>query len=124
MRRTNRSTRFIDINIRNLAGVPSVVYGLLGLTVFVALFATIGVGNGKNVLTGGLTLAVLILPLVIITSAEAIRSVPDDPARGGLRHRRVALAGGSPARAAGCRTGHPDRAPSSRCRVRSARRRR
>jgi phosphate transport system permease protein len=67
---------FIAVNIRNLAGVPSVVYGLLGLAFFVALFAGLGVGNGKNVLSGGLTLAVLILPLVIITSAEAIRAVP------------------------------------------------
>ena len=75
--RANRVTRFIDINIRNLAGVPSVVYGLLGLAAFVAFFSTLGVGNGRNVLSGGLTLAVLILPLVIITSAEAIRAVPD-----------------------------------------------
>ena len=71
-----RLTRFIDINIRNLAGVPSVVYGLLGLAVFVALLSNVGEANGANVITGGLTLAVLILPLVIITSAEAIRAVP------------------------------------------------
>ena len=70
-------TRIIDVNIRNLAGVPSVVYGLLGLAAFVGLFAALGVGNGRNILTGGLTLAVLILPLVIITSAEAIRAVPN-----------------------------------------------
>jgi phosphate transport system permease protein len=73
----NRLTRFIDINIRNLAGVPSVVYGLLGLAVFVALMSNVGKANGANVITGGLTLAVLILPLVIITSAEAIRAVPN-----------------------------------------------
>ncbi len=73
----NLVTRFIDINIRNLAGVPSVVYGLLGLAIFVAAFSTLGIGNGRNIISGGLTLAVLILPLVIITSAEAIRSVPD-----------------------------------------------
>jgi phosphate transport system permease protein len=73
----NRLTRFIDINIRNLAGVPSVVYGLLGLAVFVALLSNVGKANGANVITGGLTLAVLILPLVIITSAEAIRAVPN-----------------------------------------------
>ena len=72
----NRVSRFIDINIRNLSGVPSVVYGILGLTVFVALFAALGDGDGKNILSGGLTLAVLILPLVIITSAEALRAVP------------------------------------------------
>ncbi len=73
---TNLFAGFIAVNIRNLAGVPSVVYGLLGLAGFVALFAALGVGNGRNVLSGGLTLAVLILPLVIITSAEAIRAVP------------------------------------------------
>lgn len=73
---SNALTRLIDINIRNLAGVPSIVYGLLGLAVFVAIFADLGMGNGRNVITGGLTLAVLILPLVIITSAEAIRAVP------------------------------------------------
>jgi phosphate transport system permease protein len=73
----NRMTRFIDVNIRNLAGVPSVVFGLLGLAVFVALLSNVGKANGANVITGGLTLAVLILPLVIITSAEAIRAVPN-----------------------------------------------
>ncbi len=73
----NRVTRLIDVNIRNLAGVPSVVYGLLGLAAFVAFFSALGMGNGRNILSGGLTLAVLILPLVIITSAEAIRAVPD-----------------------------------------------
>jgi len=79
----NLLTRFIDVNIRNLAGVPSVVYGLLGLAIFVTAFASLGIGNGRNVLTGGLTLAVLVLPLVIITSAEAIRSVPTSLREGG-----------------------------------------
>ncbi len=73
----SRLTRFISINIRNLAGVPSVVYGLLGLAIFVALFRDLGVGNGQNVLAGGLTMAVLVLPIVIITSAEALRAVPN-----------------------------------------------
>jgi phosphate transport system permease protein len=73
----SRLTRFIQINIRNLAGVPSVVYGLLGLSVFVALFASLGMGNGRNVLAGGATLAVLVLPIVIITSIEALRAVPN-----------------------------------------------
>lgn len=79
----NLLTRFIDINIRNLAGVPSVVYGLLGLAIFVGAFSTLGIGNGRNIITGGLTLAVLILPLVIITSAEAIRAVPNAIREGG-----------------------------------------
>ncbi|MBP1704419.1 MAG: pstA [Chloroflexi bacterium] len=72
----NRLTRLITVNIRNLAGVPSVVYGLLGLAVFVAAFAALGFGNGRNILAGALTLAVLVLPLVIITASEAIRAVP------------------------------------------------
>jgi phosphate transport system permease protein len=70
-----RLNRFITVNIRNLAGVPSIVYGLLGLAVFVE-FAGQWTG-GKSVLTGGLTLAVLVLPIVIITSSEALRAVPD-----------------------------------------------
>lgn len=72
----NRLSRIIAINIRNLAGVPSVVYGLLGLAVFVTAFAALGLGDGRNIVAGALTLAVLVLPLVIITASEAIRAVP------------------------------------------------
>ena len=72
----NRLTRLIIVNIRNLAGVPSVVYGLLGLAVFVAAFAALGLGAGRNIIAGALTLAVLVLPLVVITASEAIRAVP------------------------------------------------
>jgi phosphate transport system permease protein len=74
-----RFTRFINTNIRNLAGVPSIVYGLLGLVVFVRFVDAIGAGGGaggRNVIAGGLTLAVLVLPIVIITTAEALRAVP------------------------------------------------
>jgi phosphate transport system permease protein len=78
-----RLTRVIAVNIRNLAGVPSVVYGLLGLAVFVALFRSLGVGNGRNVIAGGLTMAVLVLPIVVITSAEALRAVPQALREGG-----------------------------------------
>jgi phosphate transport system permease protein len=70
-----RFTRFIDVNIRNLAGVPSVVYGLLGLFLFVEILR--GITGGRSIIAGGLTLALLVLPLVIITSAEALRAVPD-----------------------------------------------
>lgn len=69
-----RFSRFINVNIRNLAGVPSVVYGLLGLIIFVELLA--GFSGGRSIISGGLTLAVLVLPIVIITSAEALRAVP------------------------------------------------
>ena len=72
----NRSTRLLVLNIRNLAGVPSVVFGLLGLSVFVAALAAAGVGNGRNLISGALTLTVLVLPIVIITSSEALRAVP------------------------------------------------
>jgi phosphate transport system permease protein len=70
----NRLTRFINVNIRNLAGVPSVVYGLLGLSIFV--LALEGMTGGRSMIAGGITLAVLVLPIVIITSSEAIRAVP------------------------------------------------
>jgi phosphate transport system permease protein len=69
--RDTRFNRFININIRNLAGVPAIVYGILGLTIFVKLLSL-----GPVLLAGGLTLAVLVLPIVIITSAEALRAVP------------------------------------------------
>jgi phosphate transport system permease protein len=72
----NALARFITVNVRNLAGVPSVVYGLLGLTIFVAFFAAIGAGNGRNLLAAMVTLGVLVLPIVIITTAEALRAVP------------------------------------------------
>lgn len=74
-----RFTAFIDLNIRNLAGVPSVVYGILGLSLFVqTLGEYTGPGaNGRSVISAGLILAVLVLPIVIITSSEAIRAVPD-----------------------------------------------
>ena len=70
----NRFTRFLNSSIRNLAGVPSVVYGLLGLAIFVQLFANFT--GGRSLMSGGFTLAILVLPIVIITSAEAIRAVP------------------------------------------------
>ena len=70
-----RLNRFINVNIRNLAGVPSIVYGLLGLALFVQLLR--GVTGGANMISAGLTLSLLVLPIVIITSAEALRAVPN-----------------------------------------------
>ncbi|MYL33462.1 phosphate ABC transporter permease PstA [Pontibacillus yanchengensis] len=69
----NRLTRFIQTNIQNLAGVPSIVFGLLGLTIFVYVF-----GIGEVILSGGLTLALLVLPVITVAAQEAIRSVPQD----------------------------------------------
>jgi len=68
----NWLTNIIEINIANLAGVPSIVYGLLALGVFVYLFKF-----GESILTGGLTLALLILPIVIMSTREAIRAIPN-----------------------------------------------
>jgi phosphate transport system permease protein len=67
--------RFINVNVRNLAGVPSVVFGLLGLALFVKLFSSFT--GGRSVMSAGITLAILVLPIVIITSAEALRAVPN-----------------------------------------------
>jgi len=66
----NRLNSFIEINISNLAGVPSIVYGILGLTLFVRFMKL-----GPSVLSGALTLSLLILPVIIIASREAIKAV-------------------------------------------------
>ena len=67
----NWITDIIEINVTNLAGVPSIIYGLLALGLFVYTF-----GLGQSILTAGLTLALLILPIVIVATREAIRSIP------------------------------------------------
>jgi phosphate transport system permease protein len=75
----NRLTRFINTNIRNLAGVPAIVYGILGLAIFVEILKPVtgpGSTEGKSLLAGGLTIAIMVLPIVIITTGEALRSVP------------------------------------------------
>ncbi|HSG80001.1 MAG TPA: phosphate ABC transporter permease PstA, partial [Acidimicrobiia bacterium] len=80
----NRLTDFIQTNINNLAGVPSIIYGMLGLAVFVRLFEPFtsgsmfgsGAGTGRTVMSAGLTLGLLTLPVVIISAQEAIRAVP------------------------------------------------
>jgi phosphate transport system permease protein len=69
--RKNWVTDLIEINITNLAGVPSIVYGLLALGLFVYQ-----IGFGQSILSAGLTLALLILPVVIVATREAIRSIP------------------------------------------------
>jgi phosphate transport system permease protein len=76
--RDTHLNRFLIANIRNLGGVPSVVYGILGLVVFVqALRAITGPDtSGKSYISGGLTLAVLVMPIVILITMEALRAVP------------------------------------------------
>ncbi|HSM58858.1 MAG TPA: phosphate ABC transporter permease PstA [Candidatus Sulfomarinibacteraceae bacterium] len=85
--RDNRLNRFIQTNINNLAGVPSIIYGMLGLAIFVRLLESITSGaafgsadpttaNGRTILSAGMTLGLLILPIIIINAQEAIRAVP------------------------------------------------
>ena len=79
--RKNWLTNLIEINIANLAGVPSIIYGLMALGLLVYRF-----GMGTTVLTGGLTLAFLILPIVIVATREALRTIPQ-----GIREGAYAL---------------------------------
>ena len=77
--RDTRLTRFINTNIRNLAGVPAIVYGIMGLAIFVELLKPItgpGSVEGKSLLAGGFTIGLMVLPIVIITTQEALRAVP------------------------------------------------
>jgi len=76
-----RINRIIEINISNLAGVPSVIYGLLGLGIFVQLLAP--VTGGGSVLSGALTLSLLILPVIIVATREALRAIPRAIREGG-----------------------------------------
>ncbi|MFZ2781100.1 MAG: phosphate ABC transporter permease PstA [Rectinemataceae bacterium] len=93
--RDNRINRFISLNIYNLAGVPSIIYGMLGLALFVraleplssgAVFGVAGDGNasGRTILSASLTLALLVLPVIIINAQEAIRAVPQSLRQAGL----------------------------------------
>lgn len=103
--RKNKFTTFIQVNLANLAGVPSIVYGILGMTVFVRMFDlfrgeeetvltislfitsfSIPLPFGTTLISGALTLSLLILPVVIISSQESLRSVPPS-----LRHASLAL---------------------------------
>jgi phosphate transport system permease protein len=79
--RRGRLARLIEVNISNLAGVPSIVYGLLGLTVFVRFM-----GLGRSLVAGALTLGLLVLPIVIVATREALKQVPTD-----LREAAVGL---------------------------------
>ncbi|MDN6232011.1 MAG: phosphate ABC transporter permease PstA [Staphylococcus simulans] len=72
----NAFTSFVKISISNLAGVPSVVFGLLGLTIFVRGMGIESLSLGKSVIAAALTMSLLILPVIIVSSQEAIRAVP------------------------------------------------
>ena len=82
----NWITGFIEVNISNLAGVPSIIYGLLGLGAFVNLLGS--VTGGRSVLSGALTLTLLILPIIIVATRESLRAVPSS-----IRNAGYALGG-------------------------------
>jgi phosphate transport system permease protein len=94
--RDNTVNRIIRTNINNLAGVPSIIYGILGLAIFVRVLEPVTSGalfglvedpttaNGRTILAAGLALALLVLPLVIINAQEALRGVPDSLRQAGL----------------------------------------
>ncbi len=86
----SRFSTLIQININNLAGVPSIVYGMLGLAVFVPLLTSITKDpmQGRGLLTGALTMSILILPIIILVSQESLRAVPSS-------YREAALALGA-----------------------------
>lgn len=77
--KSSRLASFIQLNISNLAGVPSIIYGLLGLALFVRSF-----GLDRSVIAGALTMSLLILPMIIVVSQEAIRAVPSSLREGAL----------------------------------------
>ncbi len=81
-----RIRRIIQLNIANLAGVPSIVYGILGLAVFVRAFGARSLALGPTLWSGALTLGLLILPVIVIATQEALRTVP-----GSLRQAAMAL---------------------------------
>jgi phosphate transport system permease protein len=84
--RPGRVRSLIQTNIANLAGVPSIVYGILGLAVFVRAFGVRALAVGPTLLAGVLTLSLLILPIIVLTTQEALRAVPQS-----LRQAAVAL---------------------------------
>ena len=75
----NRLTSLLETNINNLAGVPSIIYGLMGLSIFVVTF-----GLGRSLIAGALTLTLLVLPVVIVAAREALRAVPREIRSGAL----------------------------------------
>ncbi|WP_204105049.1 MULTISPECIES: phosphate ABC transporter permease PstA [Spirulina sp. CCY15215] len=74
--------RVIEININNLAGVPSIIYGLLGLQVFVRFMEPLT--GGRSIISGALTLALLILPIIIVSTRESLRAIPDSLRQAGF----------------------------------------
>lgn len=72
----NRIHRFIQVNIRTLAGVPSIIYGILGLAMFVRGGGIEQLAMGRSILSGAFTMTLLVLPIIIVASQEAIRAIP------------------------------------------------
>jgi phosphate transport system permease protein len=83
----SKFSQLVEINIANLAGVPSIIYGLLGLQVFVRIMQPIT--GGRSILAGGLTLAMLVLPIIIVATREALRTVPDTIRMGATKWQTI-----------------------------------
>ena len=100
----NRWTQFIEVNIANLAGVPSIVFGILGLALFVRFM-----GLNRSVIAGAMTMSLLILPVIIIAAKEAIRAIPNSLRQAafalGATHWQVVSAHVLPAAMPGILTG-------------------
>ena len=116
----NWLNRLLQTNITNLAGVPSIIYGMLGLAIFVRELEPLTSGaifgltdpttaNGRTILSAGLTLALLVLPILIINGQEAIRAVPGFAAPGQLWVGSHQVADGLAPCTAQRHTGHPHR---------------
>ena len=119
MRRASRWRSLVQLNIANLAGVPSIVYGILGLGLFVRALAL-----QRSILAGALTLTLVVLPIVILAAQEALRAVPNSIRQASYALGSDALANGLAPSAAGGAAGHHDRRDSGDFAVRWARRRR
>ena len=104
-----RLRRIIQTNIANLAGVPSIVYGILGLALFVRAFGIKGLALGPTLLAGVLTLSLLILPIIVITTQEALRAVPQSLRQAAHGPWRDPLAGCARPCASRGDAGHLDR---------------
>ncbi|MGO9919006.1 MAG: phosphate ABC transporter permease PstA [Isosphaeraceae bacterium] len=81
---SGRIKAIVQMNIANLAGVPSIVYGLLGSAAFVYAFGVQGLALGPSLWAGGLTLALLVLPVIVVATSEALRAVPSSLRQGAL----------------------------------------
>ena len=114
IRARHAANRLLITNIRNLAGVPAIVYGILGVVIFVQAMQSITGPkvHGRSIIAGGLTLSVLVMPFVILITMEALRAVPKSIREAAYG---VGATGGRSCGATCCRTRHPGSSPGLSC---------